>query len=151
MDELGRITLRAEITADVDVIKDAARTARARLGKGSACELEAAAFQLVRCYNCLEQMGMRVAKAFENHIDDDRGWHVELLRRLSLSLPEIRPAFFPKEALEDLQTLRGFRHVVVHAYDLVLKKDKIEVAVGSAERVAAVCPELVERFFENLP
>ena len=38
MDELGRITLRAEITADVDVIKDAARTARARLGKGSACD-----------------------------------------------------------------------------------------------------------------
>ena len=93
---------------------------------------------------------MRVAKAFENHIDDDRGWHVELLRRLSLSLPEIRPAFFPKEALEDLQTLRGFRHVVVHAYDLVLKKDKIEVAAApprGSQQSARAC----RAFFENLP
>jgi hypothetical protein len=73
VDELGLTTLKAEIDADCRVAVSAAALARERLGTGRAPELEACAFQLVRFYNVVEQMGLRIAKAFENHIDDDRG------------------------------------------------------------------------------
>jgi hypothetical protein len=35
--------------------------------------LEACAFQLARFYNIAEQLGLRIAKAFENNIDDEQG------------------------------------------------------------------------------
>ena len=151
MDELGRVTLRAEIDADGEVLVAAAAVARARFGNGSPPELEACAFQLVRFYNVVEQMALRVAKAFENHIDDERGWHTELLRRLALTIPGVRPAFFPGELALDLQDLRGFRHIAVHAYDLTLRKEKLAPLVESAERLAKRLPDLIAGFFEKLP
>ena len=122
MDHLGLIVLRAEALADCEIIADAARLAGERLGYESPAGLEGCAFQLARLYNAAEQLGMRIAKAFENNIDDERGWHMELLRRLSLTIPGIRPAFLDTTLLADLNELRSFRHVVRHAYDLQLQK-----------------------------
>jgi hypothetical protein len=150
MDELGQVTLRAEIEADRRVLVAAAAVARERFGQGSAPELEACAFQLVRFYNVVEQLGLRVAKAFENHIDDERGWHTELIRRLTLSIPGVRPAFFPANVAADLQDLRGFRHVAVHAYELTLKKEKLLPLVDAAARLADRLPGLIADFFEAL-
>ena len=150
MDEIGYRTLKAELEADCDVIECAASDAKSRFGTASATELEACAFQLVRCYNAIEQMGLRIAKACENNIDDEKGWHVELIRRLSLSIPEVRPALFPKEIIADLGELRGFRHVVVHAYDLVLKKDRMTALLDASQRVSVRIRDLTREFLEQL-
>jgi hypothetical protein len=64
-----------------------------------------------------------IAKAFENNIDDEQGWHMESMRRLSIDIPGVRPALFPGALAADLQELRGFRHVVRHAYDLTFRKE----------------------------
>lgn len=106
------------------------RGGRVRAGEGAgrgeaARDLEAAAFQLVRCYNALEQAALRVAKAFENQINDDAGWHAEVMRRLTLDLPDIRPAVFRPSDLAHLRELRGFRNVIVPAYDLALDRERI--------------------------
>jgi hypothetical protein len=37
-----------------------------------------------RVYNVIEQMARRVAEFFENSVGDERGWHAELIRRLSI-------------------------------------------------------------------
>jgi len=95
-------------------------------------------------------MGLRVAKACENNIDDEKGWHVELIRRLSLSIPEVRPAFFPKQIIADLGELRGFRHVVVHAYDLVLKKDRVAALLDASQRVSSKMRGLAQEFLDGL-
>jgi hypothetical protein len=63
-------------------------------------------------FNAIEQMGLRVAKAFENNIDDEQGWHTGLLKRLSLDIPGIRPALLPAELRLPLHELKGFRHVL---------------------------------------
>jgi predicted nucleic acid-binding protein len=57
MDDLGLATLKAGIDADCRVAVSAAALARERLGTASDPELEACAFQLVRFYNVVEQMG----------------------------------------------------------------------------------------------
>lgn len=41
-------------------------------------------------FNVFEQMALRVAKAFENNIDDEQGWHGALLKRLALAIPGVR-------------------------------------------------------------
>jgi hypothetical protein len=150
MDELTLVVLRAEVTEDCRVITDTATLARERFGSGEDAELEACAFQLARLYNVIEQLALRVAKAFENNIDDEQGWHMELLRRLSIAIPDVRAPLIPGELLLDLQELRGFRHVVRHAYDLTLRKDKLAALLDVAERVAARLPSTCETFFNSV-
>src|SRR6185295_4885862 len=135
MDELTLAVLRAEVAEDCRVLTETSRLARERFGNGREAELEACAFQLSRLYNVIEQLALRVAKAFENNIDDEQGWHMELLRRLSIAIPGVRAPLLTAELLPDLQELRGFRHVVRHAYDLTLRKDRLASLLDVAERV----------------
>jgi hypothetical protein len=150
MDRLGLITLRAEIDEDVRHACLAAAAARQRFGQGAPAGGESCAFQLVRFFNIVEQMGLRVAKAFENHIDDDSGWHAELIRRLSIVVPGVRPRFYPDDVLPALRDLRGFRHVVAHAYDLELDHERLAIVLRHAEECSARLPEIVAHFIETV-
>ena len=146
MDELALRVLAAEISADLQVIQATAGLAKERFDLGSDAALEAAAYQLSRCYNALEQMAARIAKGFENQVSDRTGWHVELIRRLSLAIPGVRPVLFPPEMRADLQELRGFRHVFHHAYDLVLDSGRLAPLLDAANRVATALPAAVQQF-----
>lgn len=150
MDRLGLITLLAEIREDARLACEAAAAARHRYDQKSVAGFESSAFQLVRLFNIVEQMGQRVAKAFENHIDDDSGWHAELIRRLSIAVPGIRPRLYSDEILPALRDLRGFRHVITHAYDLELDHERLAIVLRHAEECSAVLPGLVERFVQQV-
>ena len=150
MDELTVAVLKAEVGEDCRILAQTATLAQARFGSGSHPEMEACAFQLARFYNVAEQLALRIAKAFENNIDDEQGWHMELIRRLSIDIPGVRPALFSGDLISDLQELRGFRHVVRHAYDLSLRKDKLLPLLGAAERVAGIMPTVCDRFLKSI-
>lgn len=150
MDSIGLITLRAEIDDDLRVVSEAVRMAQERFNQGGEMGMESASYQLVRFFNVVEQLGLRVAKAFENHIDDDRGWHSQLVHRLGLDVPGIRPALYSPEVVTALHDVRGFRHVVTHAYDLELDPDRISIVLRHAEKVATLLPALVEAFFARV-
>lgn len=148
MDRLGVITLQAETSEDVRLAGEAARLAGIRLTDNSDSGLESCAYQLVRMFNIVEQMGLRVAKAFENHIDDERGWHAELIHRLSIAVPGVRPRLYPPPILSALRDLRGFRHIITHSYDLSLDRERIMIVVRHADELARSLPKLVEEFFK---
>jgi hypothetical protein len=150
LDKLGIAALQSELQADCQVLADAVALARSRFGSATPPELDACAFQLTRSYNVVEQIGLRIAKAFENHIDDERGWHTELIRRLTLNIPGVRPAFLPIDLAQDLRDLRNFRHVIVHAYDLTLQAERLLPILLSAERIAARMSTLCDTFFNQL-
>ena len=82
------------------------------------------------CYGLLERTFERVAKTFENQVDDVSRYHAELLRRMTLAIPGVRPAVISSSAFSILNELRGFRHVIRHAYDQDLDPEK----VGSLSR-----------------
>lgn len=148
MDRIGLITLRAEVEDDVRVATQAAAFAADRLGQGGASGHESCAYQLVRFFNIIEQMGLRIAKAFENHIDDERGWHAELVHRLSIVVPGVRPALYQQAVLPALRDLRGFRHVVTHAYDLELDQARLALVLKHAEEASRLLPGMVMAFFD---
>lgn len=150
MDRIGLATLQAEVADDVRVAREATELAIQRLAEASDSGRESCAFQLVRMFNVVEQMGLRITKAFENHIDDERGWHSQLIHRLSLEVPGIRPALYPREMLPALHDLRGFRPIITHAYDLQLEGEKLALVLRQARRLTEALPDMTQRFFETV-
>jgi hypothetical protein len=150
MDRVGVTVLRREVAADCAVATEAFAQAEARVRDGAARDLEAAAFQLVRCYNALEQAALRVAKAFENQIEDDAGWHTEVMRRLTLDLPGIRPAVFQPMDLSRLRELRAFRHLIVHAYELLLDRERMSRLLREGNEVFAHLEKRYANFFDEV-
>lgn len=150
MDAIELTTLRQELLRDVEMAEASLATARQRfVGAGPAYE-EACAFHLCRLFNVIEQMALRVAKRFENAIDDPARWHAELIRRMTLDIPGVRPALFSRELEAPLSELRGFRHVFTHAYDLVLRREKLELLLTDADLVVSGLRERALRFVEEV-
>lgn len=146
MDALGFDILVREIRADHVVLSDAVDKARTRLSERSPGFLEAAAFELGRHYNVLEKIFERVCDGFENHFERRGDYHEKLLQRMALSLPGLRPAFVPSSALADLRELKGFRHLVRHAYDLCLREHRVRELADIATRITEALPAWVEAF-----
>ena len=74
MDALGLQTLASELEADVVVVVAAINLAGRRFAEATPSGHDSAAHHLSRAYNVIEQMALRVAKVFENNVDDERGF-----------------------------------------------------------------------------
>lgn len=150
MDRIELQTLREELLHDCRVAVEAWRKAEGRFARQEEMAYEACAHQLSRMYNAMEQMGLRVAKAFENSIDDEKGWHGALLNRLSIPIPGVRPALIPPALKLGLSELKGFRHVVVHAYELELDPEKLALLLKYARQAAECLPGMVDTFVRQV-
>ncbi|MBM3882533.1 MAG: hypothetical protein FJ387_22890 [Verrucomicrobia bacterium] len=100
--------------------------------------------------NAFEQMGLRVAKVFENNFDDEQGRHSALLNRLAIRIEGVRPALIPLALMLPLQELKAFRHVFVHAYELELDPDKLVLLLKYARTVADRLVDSVEDFVRKV-
>jgi hypothetical protein len=150
MDAIELTTLRQELLRDAEVAENALATAHERFARTGPAQDEACAFHLCRLFNVVEQMALRVAKRFENSIDDPARWHAELLRRMTLDIPGVRPPLFSTELAISLGELRGFRHVFTHAYDLVLRRDKLILLLADADSVVSGLRGQALRFVEGV-
>jgi hypothetical protein len=150
VDAIGLATLSEEVRHDLRVATGCMQLCAERAALGTPAGWEAAAYQMVRFYNILEQAALRVAKAFENHIDDERGWHAELINRMMLAIPGVRPAFFSEALRAPLRNLRGFRHVVTHAYDLEIDPERFALLLKDARAVAPQAEEDARLFFHSV-
>lgn len=140
MDAIGLTVLLKEIEADCAVIQDAAHRAQVRLSESTDGRLEACAYELARLYNIVEKILERICHGFENHFERQGDYHERLIQRLALALPGIRPAFIPRDAVRAVRELKGFRHVVRHAYDLEFREERMKELAALAEQLAAQLP-----------
>ncbi|MDI6889832.1 MAG: hypothetical protein QMC83_02675 [Thermodesulfovibrionales bacterium] len=76
-------------------------------------------------YCAFEDLFKEVARTFENQINDSSIYHRELLKRMTLEVPGIRPPFLSKESYKILDELRRFRHTFRHAYTYELDSTKV--------------------------
>ncbi len=146
MDVLELRVLASELADDAAVAVVALELAERRYAEATPASFDSCAHHLSRGYNVIEQMGLRTAKAFENSLDDDKGWHTELIRRLSIRIPGVRPALFSEDIRQPLQELRSFRRVFVHAYDLDVDSDKLALVLKYGRTVVDRLPALVTAF-----
>jgi hypothetical protein len=140
MDAGGLIILLKEMEMDCVVARDAAQKAAQRLREDTPGHLEACAYELSRFYNVVERLFERVCEEFENHFEKRGDFHEKLIQRLALDIEGIRPAFIPKIRTADVRELKGFRHVMRHAYDLSLRLDRLTELSGIAEQIALELP-----------
>ncbi|MFQ5751020.1 MAG: hypothetical protein ACE5HI_03410 [bacterium] len=80
-------------------------------------------------YSSIEEIFIKVAKQFENKIEDPTRWHLDLLNRMALEIEEIRPALISKKSREYLDELRKFRHVFRFSYTFEFDWEKMLIVV----------------------
>lgn len=149
MDDIALLTLSRELEKDGEVAAAAFALAVQRLDENSPSGLEGCAHHLARFFNVIEQIALRVAKTFENNIDDEKGWHAELIRRMTLEIPGVRPALWTEAVVQPLRELRAFRHVFTHAYDLTLDPDKLRLLLKYAGAINGELAFLIGEFVHN--
>jgi len=85
----------------------------------------AVAYLLHNVYCALENAFEQISRTFENHLTDSAQWHRELLAKMFLEIPTVRPAVLPADLRGFLNDLRGFRHLFRHSYDFQLDPEKL--------------------------
>jgi len=133
--------LKAELQQDYDFIKLNAQknrlmTERVALSSDRDEFLYAAlGYTLHNLYNAFESYFLRVAKFFENDVDQVT-WHKALLERMTLHIEGIRPAVIDLDMSGRLEELRRFRHVFRNIYKSTLVPAKVELANQAARNLA---------------
>lgn len=84
------------------------------------------AYQMHNLYSSFEDLFKEIAVTFENNIDRQSGYHKNLLLRMKIPIPGIRPGILSDKSHSVLGELMGFRHVFRHAYDYSLSTEKLE-------------------------
>ena len=89
--------------------------------------LVTAAYHLNGIYSCLEDVFFKIAKVFENRVENPSSWHRELLERMRIDVRNIRPHVISGKTYPLLDEMRRFRHVFRSSYMFSLKRPQVEL------------------------
>ena len=106
-------------------------------------------YTLHNLYNALENYFLRVAKFFENSLGTPT-WHRDLVDRMTLAIPGVRPALLPEATRPAVHELRAFRHVFRSLYDQSLDPGRVQSANEAAPRVVEAMREAHPAFVAKL-
>lgn len=107
-------------------------------------------YYLSGIYSNLEDMFEKVARQFENKIEDTTQWHIELLNRMALEIENIRPALLSESSFKTLDELRRFRHVFRFSYTFELDWERMLLTVRRWNEQKQLVYRDIERFIEKL-
>lgn len=154
LDAEKRAALVSALTNEYEAIEDNWRLneeawERIESGAEHVLDWSALGYTLHTVYTGMENYFMRVAKAFENDVPPE-SWHRELLHRMSLAIPGVRPALLPKELVRLIDQLRSFRHVFRHLYDDRLDPDRIRLLQSRVPAMRAGFGSAHASFIESI-
>ncbi|HUW40738.1 MAG TPA: hypothetical protein VMV90_06980 [Rectinemataceae bacterium] len=114
------------------------RRATERIEAGANDELDWAAlgFTLHNIYCAFENYFLRVSKFFENGLDQ-RFWHKDLLDRMTLKIPGIRPRLFSRDYAKRMGELMRFRHAFRNVYEDELDPRRLRILNGDLPSLVA--------------
>lgn len=140
--------------ADIDLLRnllDKNRLLTRKIEKIEPDEFDWAAlgYTIHNTYNLMENYFLRIAKFFENSIDQDSR-HRNLIDRMALDIPDIRPALLEPENIPPLHELRSFRHVFRNIYQGRLNEEKLMAVNRGLPDIIAHFSDSHTRFLEKL-
>ena len=94
----------------------------------------AVAYLLHNLYTSIEGYFLRIAKHFENSLNDP-SWHRELIERMGIEIPGLRPAVISADLQEPLDELRRFRYLFRNLYKSELKPARVHEVSAFADSV----------------
>lgn len=101
-------------------------------------------------YTGCEHVFRSISAFFENQLDQAH-WHADLLRRMRLEVPGVRPRVLPDALAAELEPYRGFRHVFREAYGYELDWRRLRPLAERMPDVSRETFEQIERFLSDLP
>jgi hypothetical protein len=143
--------LQAEIRQDLDAIRAAYAALNSLSGRPLDEETSIlTSYYLHVVYGLFENLFTRIAASFGNRFDDTAQWHTQLLQRMTLDIPGLRPPVVSRQLYTNLDELRRFRHLFRNAYLLRFDPDRLALVIRDAQRVEALYESELERFLHFL-
>lgn len=153
MDPVKLKILEVEVKAQLATVRQVYAQLEDRAGQmrpETPALIESTAYQLHNLYSAIEDLFKIVAGAFENSVTDLSQWHTELLRRMTLDIPGVRPALLSQETAGLLNELRAFRHFFRHAYGQSLDLARVEQNIRVVRQVEPLLARDVGQFLAAL-
>lgn len=97
--------------------------------------LDSVALNLHDFYSGIERIFERIAENVDETKPESLNWHKEILKQMTLDVPNIRPAVISSELMENLDEYRAFRHIVRNIYSHNFKSKKIKVLIENIEEL----------------
>jgi hypothetical protein len=116
----ARSALAAVIERDIEAIERLAEALIELPDNAGYERCAGVAYALHNLYCALENSFEQLSRTFENHVVDREQWHRELMLKMFLAIPDVRPAALPDPLRPLLNELRSFRHLFRHSYDFQL-------------------------------
>jgi hypothetical protein len=138
------LRLKAELTADATSFgalleKNRRASERAAISGDDEFAWSAVGYTIHNIYCLFENYFLRIAKFFENGLDPS-SWHADLVKRMTLTIQEIRPSLFDTAFAQRVDELRRFRHAFRNLYQTELDPDRIK-------KLNEAVPPLISDFF----
>ena len=144
-------TLRAEIAADLDAIAEIyVALEHPNLELADEDQRIIVAYHLHNLYSAFESIFQRIARLFGNRLDDQAGWHADLLARMRLDVEGLRPRVISGATYDCLDELRRFRHLFRSGYRLHLDPERLAVVRNKARRLEGLYRADLDRFMAFL-
>ncbi|MEW6482032.1 MAG: hypothetical protein AB1397_03390 [bacterium] len=147
----GRLAiLKADVKAQVRDIENIYIKLEERRGKKGMPGIESIGYQLHNLYCAFEDLFKIIADTFENYISDKSRYHLELLKRMTISIEGVRPPFISQKSYVLLDNLRAFRHFFRHAYSYELDKRKVRLILEDAMKLKEIYSKDIQEFLDVL-
>jgi len=131
--------LLEEIETDLNAVRDLGGelvNERRHVRSGaSQKDLITVGYLLHGVYTAWEGSFKRIATTFENQLDPSQ-WHTQVIQRMALNLPGIRPAVIDPDTTTYLHKLRSFRHFFRHNYVKPLSYMELELVLLAYDEAA---------------
>lgn len=125
------LSLRAELDADLQMVQLIVREIEAALGDVSLAKrpdlvtMMGLAALLHHFYSAIESSFERIVKYFDGGVPAGETWHRDLLGKVAIDVPGLRPAVISKDLQKQLDDYRRFRHLFRRVYELSLDWEKL--------------------------
>lgn len=101
-------------------------------------------------YNCCERVFRRIGMEMNGAAHRGESWHKELLFRMTVSVPGVRPAVISEDLAAELDEFLAFRHLFRNIYGFELKGDRVTRLGRRLEGVSRRFEQEIETFLTSL-
>ena len=151
----GILTLIEELKGDMGEIQrlqshNTRAWERIETGARDILDYGALAYTIHTIYGVMENYFLRISKFFENSLPRD-SWHKNLVERMAINVPGVRPAFFQDGRITRivLELLR-FRHKFRNLYGEDLNPDRMNDIQQKLVEIMDIFPILHQDYCEKL-
>jgi hypothetical protein len=100
-------------------------------------------------YTCLETIFLRISQFFENSLLKEK-WHQDLLHKMTLNIPDVRPLVISDATYRLLLELLKFRHFKRYYFELNYDWDKLEFVQKKFSQVKIQIDNELNQFLDSL-